>query len=207
MVLTVTQGSASTGVSVPYSNPTHIKTRIPLSFFKPAPPQKENYDDPTRNYGFNIAVRLGNSNQENHFHPSHSILNPLREEGFDLSQIPTKFDQAIHIDGNYFHRIPHPTVSDLHKVDHKQSQKSLLLDAIIIGMNKNINEERYRYTIFDPLNLVLSHARARPGSPNKIELSYQDSQGTKQSIEKTSQTKICTNMAMNLCFLVGLKIQ
>ncbi len=108
----------------------------------------------------------------------------MREEGFDLSQIPTKFDQAIHIDGNYFHRIPHPTVSDLHKVDHKQSQKSLLLDAIIIGMNKNINEERYRYTIFDPLNLVLSHARARPGSPNKIELSYQDSQGTKQSIEK-----------------------
>lgn len=148
-------------------------------------PKKETYDDPSKNYGFYIAVRMGDSTAQNSYHPSHPILQRLKNENYKLANLPTDQSQAIHIDGFYFHRIPHPKVEDLHKVNPLADKKRFLFNAVIEGMNKNVQNRSYQYQIFNPVDLILKHTKDNLNYSNHISLNFQNSNGKEQTLEKS----------------------
>lgn len=177
MVIAYTQGSAVAGVLDSYD--ASLVTQNPSR-----QRQIEKYDDPTKNYGFYIAVRIGDSNQQNSYHPSHQILDKLKAEGYDLSRLPNRIEQAIHIDGFHFYKIEHNPITEIHRADPLNAQKNYLYNAIVEGMNKNVREKEYQYQIFDPINLTLQHQRGAPYSDHAIRLNFQDSNGNAVSVEK-----------------------
>jgi hypothetical protein len=177
MVIAYTQGSIGTGVLDSYN-----ASLVTQNSSKQR--QIEKYNDPSKDYGFYIAVRIGDSNQENSFHPSHSILNKLKAEGYDLSRLPEDPRQAIHLDGFHFHKSKHHPVTEIHRADPLIATKNYLYNAIVEGMNKNLREKEYNYQIFDPVNLILQYQRGAPYSDHAIRLNFQDSNGNAVSVVK-----------------------
>lgn len=168
----------------------------------PAPSKKETYDDPSKNYGFYIAVRMGDSKAQNSFHPSHPILQSLKNENYNLTNLPISPDKAIHIDGYHFYKIPEPKIETLHQVDRLSKEKSFLFNAVIEGMNKNIKEEHYSYQIFNPVDLSFSF---KADSTNQMQFEFKDKQSENQTIEKSFSYNDMYGYGAESPFYAGLK--
>jgi hypothetical protein len=136
-------------------------------------PTIEKYDDPRRNYGFLIAVSIGR--QENVFHPSHPILKPLKEEGFDLRSLPTNYEKAIQMEHNgilfRFHKRPNPVI-DLHKVEPHQALANEILNTLIRTINKISTDGSYEFDLLQPVILNFSKTYDRNGRNPEFKITY-----------------------------------
>ena len=128
--------------------------------------EKVDYDDPKGTHDFLIAVSFGDSRQENWYHPSHLILQILKDEHYDLASLPTQREKAIHIEHNglpfRFYRIPTNPVADLHKVEPHKTLADEIFNTLKRAVDKKEsegNEENrnsYEFELLKPVILNFS---------------------------------------------------
>lgn len=120
---------------------------------------KATYDDLKEDYRFLVAVSIGDSRQESWYHPSHSILEPLKLENIDLSRLPTNRERAIRIEHNSipfnFHKIPNPVI-DLHRIEPHKALASEIFATLTKTLNKVPTDESYEFDLLQPVILNFS---------------------------------------------------
>ena len=133
----------------------------------------EKYDDPTKDYGFLVAVSIGT--QENWFHPSHSILKPLKDEGYDLRSLPTNREKAIQMEHDgihfHFHKIPNPVI-DLHRIEPHKALANEILNTLIRTINKISTDGSYEFDLLQPVILNFSKTYDRNGRNPEFKITY-----------------------------------
>ena len=136
---------------------------------------KATYNDLKEDYRFLVAVSIGDSRQESWYHPSHSILEPLKLENIDLSRLPTNREKAIQIEHNgipfNFHKIPNPVI-DLHKVEPHKALANKILNTLIRTINKISTDGSYEFYLLQPVILNFSKTSDVDGRNPEFKITY-----------------------------------
>jgi hypothetical protein len=132
----------------------------------------EQYHDPKNNDDFLVVVSIGRA--ENVFHPSDSIVKPLRDKGFDPKNLPTEANKAIQIEHkgtNFrFHKRPNPVI-DLHKAEPHKALANRILNTLIRTINKISTDGSYKFDLQEPVILNFSRKIDRDGN-DLFKISY-----------------------------------